>query len=196
METTMKVSREQAERNRDAVLTVAARMIREQGIDGASIAQVMREAGLTHGGFYGQFESKDGLVVEACQRAFDRSSERRSRLIAQHPERAYATVVETYLTTSHRDRPGHGCAIAALATEIPKCSETVRRAFGGGIETLLESLESIAPGRTPAARRQRALLTLAAMVGALILARATSDGALSDELLVSVARALIGADER
>src|SRR4051794_7797849 len=111
----MKVSREQAQLNREKVVESAARLFRERGIDGIGLAELMRSVGLTHGGFYGQFGSKEELVAEACAWAFDRSVAKWKRTAAAHPEDVAGAVADFYLAPAHRDRPATGCAAAALA---------------------------------------------------------------------------------
>ena len=172
----MKVSREQAAANRERILEAAARLFRERGLDGIGVADLMAAAGLTHGGFYGHFQSKEALMALACGRALDRSLEKwRARSL---PE-----IVAAYLSPRHRDQPGSGCAIAALASDVPRQGPAVRRTYTEGVRALVDELAVHLPGRSRAARRRAAAAALAGMVGALLLARAVDDAALSDEIL-------------
>lgn len=184
----MKVSREQAAENRARVLEVAGRLFREKGFDGISVADIMRGAGLTHGGFYGQFASKEDLAAQASRQSLDRSIARWERL-AEGPD-PLGAIVNSYLAQSHRDRPGSGCAMAALAAEATRQPKAVRGMFTAALGEFVEILGRLVPGRTAAARRRNALATMAGLVGAVILARAVNDAALSDEILDASAEAL------
>src|SRR4030095_2840074 len=112
----MRVSREQAAENRERIVQVAAKLFRERGFDGIGVADLMKAAGLTHGGFYGNFSSKDDLVAEATDRALKELSEYWTGEIEKAPESAFATIVDRYLSEGHRDAPGRGCLVAALGS--------------------------------------------------------------------------------
>ena len=190
----MKVSREQALQNRERVLEVAAKLFRERGFDGIGVADVMKEAGLTHGGFYGHFASKDDLMAEACSRAIGESRElwaRRAQASQAEPLEALARL---YLSPRHRDDPGHGCAAAALAADAARQGPGVRRAITDGLRGAFDFLAGVVRGRTAAARRQRAIATYASWVGAMVLARAADDDALSREILDAVKARTLAAD--
>jgi TetR/AcrR family transcriptional regulator, transcriptional repressor for nem operon len=167
--------------------------IKPLSFDGIGVANLMQAAGLTHGGFYGHFESKDDLEVQACERVLARSTETWLATAAKDPEAPLKGLLEWYLTARHRDRPGEGCIYAALAADVARQnSPALRRTFTAGLRPLIDMLVRIVPGRSRTARRQKALACLSAMVGALILARAVDDAQLSDEILAA-ARALPGA---
>jgi len=189
----MKVTREQAAQNRDRVLDVAARLFRERGFDGIGVADLMKNAGLTHGGFYGQFGSKEALMTEACTRSFDVALNTFTALGEQAACNPLAAVMQAYLSQQHRDNPGAGCVIASLGAEASRQGSGLRRAVTDGTRAMLDLFTSFAPGRTKAAKRERAVVAYASMVGALILARAVDDEALSDEILQAVTSALPGA---
>ncbi len=179
----MKITRAQAEANREAILASASRLFREHGIAGISIADIAGDAGLTHGGVYGQFASKDALADEACRNAF-------SRALARHfPESADSDVmlayVRSYLTPRHRDDPGRGCVMAALGTDAARDGTALRRAFTEGVRGFIDAFTRAAGARTSRREaRKQAAATLATLVGGLVLARATADDPrLSDELL-------------
>lgn len=187
----MKVSREQAQHNRQKVVEAAARLFRERGVDRIGVAELMKSVGLTHGGFYGQFGSKEELVAEACAWAFERSVAKWKRTAAAHPRDAMRVIADAYLSPAHRDHPGAGCAAAALAADMAREGVHARQAFTQGVADLVDVIAT-APGQTPPeARRQEALAAFSTMVGALVLARAVDDPAFADEILAA-ARASIG----
>jgi TetR/AcrR family transcriptional repressor of nem operon len=186
----MKVSREQAAHNRERILDTAARLFREKGFDGIGVADLMQGAGLTHGGFYGQFTSKEDLAAQACERALAQSATRLDRLIAGQPRNPLQAVVASYLSPRHRDNAGDGCAFVALGAEGPRRAPAVRRVFTQALRQRVEKLVQIVAGRTPAARRRKALATMAHLVGALVLARAVDDAELSNEILHAVKASL------
>src|SRR3954470_1120937 len=117
----MKVSREQAAENRERIVQTAARLFRERGFDGIGVADLMNAAGLTHGGFYGQFESKEDLAAQACARALDESAGKWARATEGKPAReALKAVADFYLTPRHAGDPGSGCAFVALGAEAAR----------------------------------------------------------------------------
>jgi len=176
----MKVSREQAAANRDKIVEVASTLFRRHGFEGIGVADIMKAAGLTHGGFYGHFESKDDLAAEACARAFSRSWK---SWIDASSEGGLDAIVRDYLTPRHRSDRANGCLVAALGSDIARQPRSVRRAFTEGFRSTIDKLHNLMPGRSASARRERALTTMAGLVGALILSRAVDDPKLSDEIL-------------
>jgi TetR/AcrR family transcriptional repressor of nem operon len=182
----MRVTREQAAQNRERVLDAAAKLFRERGFSGVGVAELMQAAGLTHGAFYGQFESKEDLMAQACARAFEGSLERWRKAAARSPDDPLSAVVASYVTTAHRDEPGDGCVMAALGAEAAREGPAMRRVITEGTKSLLDVLSGLAPGQTKAEKRQRAAAILAGMVGALVLARALDDEAVSKEVLRAV----------
>jgi len=183
----MKVTRQQAAENHRRILDAAGKLFREKGFDGIGVADIMKSAGLTHGGFYGHFASKDDLAVQACGHAPSRTLDLWTRLADNHPHDALATIVRSYLSTAHRDDPGGGCLFAALSGDVARRSGPVRRAFTERLHSLIDLLTGVVPGRWKSGRRKTALATLSGLVGALILARAVDDASLSDEILKAVA---------
>lgn len=177
----MKVSREQMAQNRDRILTEAARLFREKGFDAVSVAEVMKAAGLTHGGFYGHFRSKDDLIAQAIVHAEG----------SQSAIDSLEGWIETYLSAIHRDQPGLGCPTAALAGLMRDQGPEARAAMAQKLAAQIESLAQATPGTDADARRREAVGKMSAMVGALILARAIDDPDLSDEVLAET-RAWIG----
>ena len=183
----MRVTREQAAANREKILEVAATLFRERGYDGIGVADIMKRAGLTHGGFYGHFTSKDDLAAEITSRVLGREGwlER----LTGSPNPSLADVVRNYLTRRHRDDAGHGCLFAALGSDVVRQPRSVRRAFTEGLRLRIDVLARVPMGRA-AARRRKALATMAGLVGALILSRAVDDPHLSDDILEATAASL------
>jgi TetR/AcrR family transcriptional regulator, transcriptional repressor for nem operon len=188
--TIMRVSREQAAENRERILDTAARLFRERGFDGIGVADLMKAAGLTHGGFYGHFASKDDLAAEACARTLENSAKVWDALIDASTEDPLAAIAASYLSSRHRDRAGDGCLFAALGSDVARQDPAIRHGVTKGMQDLLQRLEAVSPGKSKTARRQKALATFATMLGAVIMARATDDRRLSDEVL-QAARAAI-----
>lgn len=190
-----RVSRKQAELNREIIVEAATRLFRERGIHGISVSDVMAAAGLTHGGFYGHFESREALATEACNRAFEQSSLRWQARVEQSPdpEAARLALIDPYLSAANRDNPGDSCPVAAFAGEI--CHEAVdsalQRSFIQGFEASMGILATTQATGTPEGDRQAAIAQYAMMVGALTLARATKGNSLSDEFLAAARNLLI-----
>ena len=187
-EKAVRVTRKQAAANRDKVLDVAGTLFRERGFDGIGVADIMKRAGLTHGGFYGQFASKDDLAAETTARVLGKAGWQ-ERLTGK-ADPSFGDVVRAYLSPRHRDDPGTGCLISALGSDAARQPRAVRRAFTDGFRGRIDALVKLVPGRSQAARRQKALATMAGLVGALILSRAVDDPALSDEILEGTATEL------
>jgi TetR/AcrR family transcriptional repressor of nem operon len=181
------VTRERAAANREKILDVAGTLFRERGFDGIGVADIMKRAGLTHGGFYGHFASKEDLAAEITQRILGREGWLQRVTGTSNP--SLGAVVRKYLSPRHRDDAGHGCLFAALGSDAVRQPRSVRRAFTDGLRLRLEALQSVLPGRA-AARRRKALATMAGLVGALILSRAVDDARLSDEILEAAAATL------
>lgn len=185
----MRVTHEQAAAHREKILEVAGTLFRERGFDGIGVADIMKRAGLTHGGFYGHFASKDDLAAEMTARVLER--EGWLARLARTANPSFDDVVRGYLTPQHRDNAGRGCLFAALASDVQRRPRPVRRAFTDGFRSRVEALRKLLlPGCSAAAARQKALATMAGLVGALILSRAVDDPALSDEILEATAATL------
>jgi TetR/AcrR family transcriptional regulator, transcriptional repressor for nem operon len=191
----MRVSREKAAANRDRIVDAAAHLFRAKGFGGIGIADIMKAAALTHGGFYGHFASKEDLVAQASRRTISRAAANWEGVVADAPDHPYAALLRHYLTARHRDDPGRGCAFAALGTDAARSGKTVRKAFAEGLEPLIAILAEAIPGGSKAARRRKAVAAMAGFVGALTLARAVGDESLSDEILEAVRRELSAAAE-
>lgn len=187
----MRVSKEKAAENRGRILDEAARLFRERGLSGVGVDALSEAAGLTHGGLYSQFGSKERLIHEALAHALAHGALARLPEAAEAaPRERLTALVTAYLSPEHRDRVGRGCTLAALGCEMPRQGPGVRQVFTEGIRKRMELLASLLPGRRRAAREDRALATLATMVGALILSRAVSDEALSNRILSASAARL------
>jgi TetR/AcrR family transcriptional regulator, transcriptional repressor for nem operon len=182
---TVRVTREQAAANREKILDIAGALFREHGFDGIGVADIMKRAGLTHGGFYGHFDSKDQLAAEITARVLGREGWQQRLTGKATP--TLGEVVRGYLTPEHRDNSGRGCLFAALASDVARQPRSVRSAFTQGFLLRVEGFKKLFHGRTAEARRQKALAALSGLVGALILARAVDDETLSDEILGAAA---------
>ncbi len=189
----MRVSREQAALNRDRIIDAAGALFRAKGFGGVGVADIMKAADLTHGGFYGHFTSKDDLVAQASKRAMARAATNWERVVADAPDTPFAALLKHYLSERHRDDPGKGCVFAALAADASRSGKVVRSAFAEGLESLIDILTDAIPDRSKAARRRKAVAAMAALVGALGLARATEGTPLSDEILDAARRELLAA---
>ena len=169
-----KVSQEQARLNRQRVVEAAATLFRERGLHGVGVADIMASAGLTHGGFYGQFANKDALAAEAFDAAV---SEDRSGDVD--------AILANYLSLGHVQAPGKGCPLAALANDISREApgSPVRARFTHGVERLASILANLTPKASRVRRRQKSLATLSTLIGAVVLARAVNDEKLASDLL-------------
>lgn len=172
----MRITKEKRQENHDRIVDVAAEMFRERGFDGVGVADLMEQAGLTHGGFYNHFASKDALIAEASAKALQETSER----YAGH---GVAAVIDAYVSRAHRDGRGQGCPAAALSGDAARLPAESKAVFGEGIAGLVAALEhSLAP--THADARARAIGLLAQALGAVVLSRACADSSpLADEIL-------------
>ena len=180
----MKVSRKQVQQNRERILDAAARLFRERGVDGVSVAEIMQAADLTHGGFYGHFASKAALAQEALLQK--RSATWRKRADAGGI-RDYA---DAYLSTQHRDDPGNGCPVAGLSSEAARAAPEVRATLSTTIRREIERLGAASAGTTAVQRRRAAIASYAAMVGAVVLARIIDDEEFSEEILTATRKSI------
>lgn len=179
----MKVSREQAARNRERIIATAAKLFRERGFEGIGVAELMKSASLTHGGFYGHFSSKEELIAQASGLALMDSLAKWSKRADRAPDDPLSGIADSYLARSHRDNPGTGCLLAALGPDISRQGPAVRHVVTDYLRSAFDFLEKLIPGRTKAAKRRKAINTYATLVGTMILARAVDDDALSREIL-------------
>jgi TetR/AcrR family transcriptional repressor of nem operon len=176
------------------IVKIASKRFREDGLAGIGIAELMKEAGLTVGGFYKHFDSRDDLVAEAVGSAFGGWKRRVDAAASGGPPVSYAKLIDDYLNHAHRDNPGTGCAFSALAAEIARSGKQTRALATEQIRNDLQLIASLLPGKSKRAARSKAILTFSALVGAMSLARAISDEALSLEILKTVAEVLKNPD--
>lgn len=168
------------------IVNAAAAQIRREGVASVNIAALMGEAGLTHGGFYRHFDSRDALIAEAVEAALDRNQYQNTENPSERGTGSLDAVIDAYLSPTHRDNPETGCAVAALASDVARGNEAARATYTTHVRQYLDRLAQHTSSSSPDAP----YLTLAALVGALALARAVNDSTLSDELLERTARAL------
>ncbi|AIQ89370.1 virulence, Disease and Defense [Methylobacterium phyllosphaerae] len=180
----MRVTQDQMRENRRRILAEASRLFREKGFEAVGVAEVMKAAGLTHGGFYGHFASKEDLLAHAIEHA---AAEKAGS------EGTLPDFLAVYLSSSHRDDAGGGCPMAALAADVRLRSAAARSAMTAGIRSNISNIEAALPDSVTTNRRRDAIGSYAAMIGALILARAVDDPALSNEVLAET-RAWMEAD--
>lgn len=173
-ETKMRVSRQQVEENKRTILEAAGRLFRERGFESVTVTDVMKAAGLTHGGFYGYFKSKDDLIAETLAELQGQSELQSADL---------ATVVERYLSPAHRDDFGCGCPVAALASDVIRQPGAARSEMTAGLKRRFERLSQMTAGADADEKRRAAIGSWATMVGALVLARLADDPDLSSEVL-------------
>lgn len=190
-----RVSKEQADRNRKTIESAAAMLFREKGINGVSVADLMSAAGLTHGGFYGHFSSKDELAATACSLAFEQSVQRWAKRIESQPDdgTARAALIDGYLSARTLKDIGNACPAMTLAADVARepADKPVRAAYAAGVTELIEILASVASSADPAQRRQQALVQISTMVGAMSLARAMQGDELADDILAACRSALL-----
>ena len=180
----MRYSREHKLETHARIVKKASVRLREKGAHGIVVADLMKDAGLTHGGFYAHFDSREALVIEAFAHAMDRSTDRWRKLAEQTaPEQRLAAIVDSYLTPIHRDDPGHGCAIPTLGAEIARESPRTRKAFSAKLEQMIDMLAEQIPDIPRKGARKQAMAAIATMMGTLVLARVAGNGEFSDEIL-------------
>ncbi|MBR0969874.1 MULTISPECIES: TetR/AcrR family transcriptional regulator [Bradyrhizobium] len=183
----MRVSKEQAAKNREHILQAASRLMRERGIAGVGVDALAEAAGMTHGSLYSQFGSKERLVEEAIAHAISAKGRELPAVFALDD------YVSEYLSPAHRDDPAGGCPFAALACEVSRQSSGVRERFTAGVRGAIALVSSRMPSALkPRQREDKALAATASLVGALVLARAVNDPKLSDDILRATRKELLG----
>ena len=183
----MRQSREEKAKTHDRIVGITSARIRETGIEGPGVAEIMQAAGLTHGGFYKHFGSRDDLIAEAADRAFA-DGDRIVHEVTEGAQEPFAALVDWYVSTQHRDNPATGCPVAALSADVRRGDDRVRGAYRRQVERYLANLERLLGGGEDA--RRRATVALSTLLGSIVLARAIGDEALSDEILHDVREAL------
>lgn len=178
----MRVTKAQAQANRERIVETASTLFRERGYDGVGVVDLMAAAGFTHGGFYKHFGSKADLMGEAAACGFAQTMEKGSGL-------ELAEFIKRYVSRDHRDQPGAGCTIAALCGDAARQSEDIKATFAGGIESLLAALlpdSDALQEQQRAEKRAKAIFLMASAIGAIVLSRACpDDSALADEILTA-----------
>jgi TetR/AcrR family transcriptional repressor of nem operon len=188
----LRLTKEQAEQNRHLIVETASRMFRLHGMENVAVADIMKESGFTHGGFYNHFKSKDELAAEAIASAFDVvANDLSEKLASGNTQESLSSFVAQYLSPTHRDTKSGGCPAPALSSDAARNGKTVQTAFVKGIETYLDIIAAHMGGDEQEARQQ-AIALFSGLVGAMMLSRAVkkSDPTLSDELLSSVRKIL------
>jgi len=186
----MGYSKAQKAKTHERIVKLASKRFREVGLAGIGIAELMREAGLTVGGFYKHFDSRDDLVAEAVSSAFGGWKRRVEAAKSGGALVSYEKLIDEYLNEAHRDNPGTGCAFSALAPEIARSDKRTRSLTSEQVRNDIQLIATLLPGRDKRTARSRAILIFSALVGAMSLARAVSNEALSREILETVGELL------
>jgi len=180
------------EATHDRIVEAAARAIRRSGYNGTGVADIMKDAGLTHGGFYAHFASREAMLAEAADRAGSEAVEMMERMAATVPhQEVLAAMMQAYLSKAHVEGIETGCATAALCSEMPRQAPEVRRAATRRIKEMIDLVARQSPDWGQPGAHERALFTIATMVGTLVLARAVDDPKLSDALRKAALKHLI-----
>ena len=198
----MRISKEAAGANKARVIEAATRLLREKGFEGLGVAEVMKEAGFTHGGFYNHFGSKEDLAVAAVRSAFDGAVTRVAARAAKAKTpklraEAFRHYVERYLSKGTRDAPGSACPMASLGTDAARHGEALKAQFAQGVARYLEAFADVVPSDNRSDKsndnRQTAMVAISTLIGALTLSRACAgaDDALSEEILAAVREGLL-----
>jgi len=179
-------SRTDKDESHDRIVRVAAAKFRETGVDGIGVANLVKDAGLTHGGFYRHFVSRDDLVAEAIARALREGGQAMSD-VADGKQSPLAAVVDAYLSTAHRNGLATRCAVATLASDVARSNDRARSAYTSQVDANRKLFSRLMTGDRFKSRRTKAIAALSSLVGAVLLARAVTDEKLSRESLTSVA---------
>ncbi|MFI9469922.1 TetR/AcrR family transcriptional regulator [Streptomyces sp. NPDC052492] len=174
---------------RERVLRIASRRIREDGVDRPGVAELMNEAGLTHGGFYKHFDSRDDLIAQAAAFALAEGTAKMERSARRNEQNARAGLIDAYLAKQHRDGPATGCALVTLGASAARGERDVKQAYEKQVRTYLDLIAGLDDDSTDAG--PEAMLTLSALVGAVLISRAVADKTFSDEVLETVAEQLV-----
>lgn len=188
----MRVSRDQAEKNRQTVINVASQLFCEHGFDGIGLKDLMEAAGLTQGAFYKQFASKDDLAAQALKRALENISRQWSAAAEGNPKNPLGAVVGRYLSMGHREQRGAGCPLVALGADAARQGADVKASFEAGIRKYLETFEKLVEGANGEDHTDRAMAAFSTMVGALMLSRAVNDKRLAKRLLQAATKSVMG----
>jgi TetR/AcrR family transcriptional repressor of nem operon len=188
----MRYAPEQKAETRAKLVREAASRMRSHGPDGVGVADIMRGIGLTHGGFYAHFESKDDLIAQAVAQMFSESAGRYARILDGTPEAERLSVfVGRYVSAAHRDTPQRGCPLTTIAADITRQSAAARAAFDDGVAAITGRIDTMLAGEAGPARMARAASILSEMAGAVALSRAVADRAASDRILAATAASVL-----
>jgi TetR/AcrR family transcriptional repressor of nem operon len=196
----MRYSESHRDETHTKILKLAGRALRMKGPGGVAVAEVMKEAGLTHGGFYAHFKSKDALIAEALAGVFVQARKKFAAAVEGLPPRhALAAYIDFYVSPRHRDGREHGCPLTALNSDMPRQSKHVREVFGAGMDSLILGMRTlIENAKVPGDAASLAPSVISAMVGAVSVARSVPDKQLSDEMLANAResiKARLGVDD-
>ena len=187
----MRKSKAETAETRQRIVEVAAREFRANGIQATGVADLMSEAGLSHGGFYRHFDSKDQLVAEACEAGLTTMiGALREAANRSEGKDGFRAIVEAYVSSRHRDEPEHGCPLAVLGSELARADEQTRAAASRGLDELVEVLAKRIGRRQREAARSEAVFALSAMIGAITISRIMADPDASLSVLQDVRRHL------
>jgi TetR/AcrR family transcriptional regulator, transcriptional repressor for nem operon len=187
----MRYAKDHGQQTRRRIVENASYGLRESGADGLSVVDLMKLVDLTHGSFYAYFKSRDALVVEALALAMDRTVDHWLDITHGLPaEKGFDAVLDSYLSSRHRNNPARGCALPALAADIGRAGPEARRTLAGRLEKMIDIISRLVPKRSSSDARQAATGAIATMVGSIVLARAAGDKRLSDALLEAGRQAL------
>lgn len=193
----MRVSREKAEQNREHVIETAARLLRSRGYDGIGVADLMKAAGLTHGGFYRNFESKEDLAVQATEKAFTDLRSGIEAIVNDPSKNPFSALVSSYVSVAHRDDQGSACGLTTLGADAARRENpALRKVFSDGIRDYLSLLAGLADDMPASTSRRAPEAVLAEMVGAVILSRLIQSPQQSEHLLAAVNADLLGASKQ
>ncbi len=179
----MRVSNQQAAENRERVIKASSRQFRQNGFDGIGIADLMKSAGMTHGGFYKQFKSKDNLIEEACTAAIKENLQFWEQASGGTDGASLGRLFSAYLSPTHSDLRDTGCLLAALGADAPRSTGPIRQVFGKAINAYAAVLERLLPDVAARNKRRKSLAVLSQMVGALVLSRAVEDEVFRRDIL-------------
>ena len=187
----LKTSRAHVEKNRENLLDAASKGFRRKGFEGVRVADLMQEVGLTHGGFYNYFKSKDDLVASACDASLKRQSERVKSMKDKDSGAELIAYFERYLSQASRDTPENACLFPSLAADVSRQGEAVRTVFSEGLSDYLNAMGDLTDKDRPKdGLPHNAVSVLSTLVGAMVLARAVNDRQLSDGILYAARQSL------
>jgi TetR/AcrR family transcriptional repressor of nem operon len=191
MVSAMRLVKRRGPHTRSRIIEYASYSLRQRGADDVSLVDLMKLAGLTHGGFYFHFESREALVVEACALAMDQTISHWLELVKEIPlKKRFDVIVESYLSPGHRDDWAHGCVLPALGADMARSGEKARRIFASKLDEMIDVVARLFPERSLKQGRQIAAGALATMMGSIVLARAIGDKELSNDILATGRQAL------